>query len=686
MLRTFTLLSLLLSAVSVQVAAQQVAPTDSADVITLSLEELMSMTVTSSTKTEVSLQRAPSVVRLFTREDIRQMGFQTLREVLDQIPGFEIQEYRAGHQLTWVRGVQARYNNKVLLLIDGVPMRDSYYGNFNIDEMIPIEIVDRVEIINGPGSVLYGTNSFSGVISVTTKRDGKSVSVDGGSFKTYGANVQYSGKGLFANANVYRTNGFSPDLNSDGKVRDHDQSATNQSFLASYTVKGLHLIGSLTDYKYPYRYRDSKGDYDFRRKPIYGAASYDFSLTENSNLKLRAFYNQYGFEIDKTKYVSATSNDIKEISSEQLNSSLYGGDAEYYLTTRNNSIVGGVSVLSDHAQNIHWERSREGGANVSKSGGMIAGDRNTFTRTNIGIFVQDSYSFSSRVSLTTGVRYDILSNFDNQFNYRAGLTTSFTDHWYGKVLFGTAYRIPSYREYLDVVSYNDELRPETLSTLEAQFGYVSNRMDVNITLYNNHYTDFISEVLVETIEENGVVREIDDEVSFNFDNRNITGLELNSVLRPSSKLSIIAGLSYKLNATETLGSYGTNKVVTAAQDVYFNRRDIIFLSRFTGNFTTSYGIGSIGRIALSAQYFSDRGTPVDYQADAPAAVQNASHANGFFKLNVYGSVKVIKGLSINASANNLLDAQIYSPPFGAQREYDAQWPGRVVRLGMMYAF
>src|SRR6187431_1027868 len=97
---------------------------DTTDLYSLSLEELLNIKVTSSTKTEVSIQKAPSVVRLFTKDDITRMGFQTVRELLDQIPGFENQEYRAGHQLTWVRGVQARYNNKVLLLIDGVPIRD----------------------------------------------------------------------------------------------------------------------------------------------------------------------------------------------------------------------------------------------------------------------------------------------------------------------------------------------------------------------------------------------------------------------------------------------------------------------------------------------------------------------------------------------------------------------------------
>jgi len=135
---------LLLGTILHTASAQEITlDNDSIDFYTLSLEELMNIRVVSSTKTEMSMQKAPSVIRLFTKSDINEHGFQTIREVLDQVPGFEIQEYRAGHQLTWVRGVQSRYNNKVLLLIDGVPMRDSYYGNFNIDEMIPIETVEN---------------------------------------------------------------------------------------------------------------------------------------------------------------------------------------------------------------------------------------------------------------------------------------------------------------------------------------------------------------------------------------------------------------------------------------------------------------------------------------------------------------------------------------------------------------
>jgi outer membrane receptor for ferrienterochelin and colicins len=666
--------------------SQQTQP-DSVDLYALSIEELMNITVVSSTKTEMSIQKAPSVIRLFTKDDIQKMGFQTVREILDQIPGFEIQEYRAGHQLTWVRGVQARYNNKVLLLIDGVPVRDSYYGNFNIDKMIPIESIDRIEIINGPGSVLYGANSFSGVISITTKQDGKSISAEAGSFNSYGVNAQYSFKGIFANANIYKTDGFSPDLNSDGKVRVHDQSATNQSIMASYNAGGLQLTGNYTNYQYPYTYRDSKSDYRFTRKPVYGSAAYTFKLGTNSSLKVQGFYNGFGFTIDKVKYASATTNDIKAIATEHLNTSLYGANAEYFLSLNKNEIVAGISMLNDHAQNIRSITTNEEGAAVHIEEEMLTGGKSNLTRSNLGFFIQDSYSLNEKFSLTSGIRYDVLSDFDNQFNYRIGLTGSFTENLYGKILYGTAYRIPSYREYIDVVSYNDNLKPERLKTLEAQVGYMSNKMDINLTVYNNHYTDFISEVVVDSIASNvGVIREVDDEVSFNFDSRNITGLELNSIIKATSQLRILVGLSYKFNATEKLGSFGSDETIYTSQEINFAKRDLLFLSKFTGNFSATYAFAQRARVALSGQYFSDRNTPSDYQSNVAEALQRPANADGFFRFNFSGSIRIIKGLNVNASINNIFDTKIYSAPFGGQQDYDAQWPGRVFRAGIQYRF
>ena len=126
-------------------------PRGTVDLANLSLEELLNITVTSTTKSSLEIRQAPGVVRVFTRTDIVRLGFTTLSDVLRQIPGIQVIEYRTGHQTIWVRGVQSRYNNKVLLLIDGVPMHDSYYGHFDIDESLPLDDAERIEIISGPG-------------------------------------------------------------------------------------------------------------------------------------------------------------------------------------------------------------------------------------------------------------------------------------------------------------------------------------------------------------------------------------------------------------------------------------------------------------------------------------------------------------------------------------------------------
>ena len=216
---------------------------DSTDVFDLSLEELLSYEVESATKSKTTVQKAPSVIRLFTKEDIANYGFVTLQDVLNTVPGMQIQEYRAGHQLVWTRGVQARYNNKVLLLIDGVPMRDSYYGNFLIDEMVPIESIEKIEVLNGPGSVLYGANSFSGVISITTKTEGRSVGIDYGSFNTYSTQAEYGNDNFYFNLNNFSTDGFQPEYMTDGKSRNVDQSGYGQFVLAKYKKRQLFSNG-----------------------------------------------------------------------------------------------------------------------------------------------------------------------------------------------------------------------------------------------------------------------------------------------------------------------------------------------------------------------------------------------------------------------------------------------------------
>jgi iron complex outermembrane receptor protein len=111
---------------------------------------------------------SPSVVTIFTRSQIEKLNVSNLYELLSYAPGFELTESYFGFTSVGVRGVnQSIYNNKILLVINGHPFFENVNGNAHF-EMIPINAIRKVEVIRGPGSALYGTNAYAGVVSVET--------------------------------------------------------------------------------------------------------------------------------------------------------------------------------------------------------------------------------------------------------------------------------------------------------------------------------------------------------------------------------------------------------------------------------------------------------------------------------------------------------------------------------------
>ena len=640
--------------------------------------------VTSATKSSVTIQRAPSVIRAFTQEDFKEMGFNTLQDVLNNIPGLQVQQYRAGHQLAWIRGVQMRYNNKVLLLIDGVPMRDNYYGHFDINEMLPLDAVEKVEVINGPGSVLYGANSFSGVISITTKSSGRSVKAQVGSNTSLWGNAEFDVDNFYVNANYYQTDGFQPDYNVDGYSRPHNQKANNFYSFMKYKNESIMLMGSFTDFNYPYTYRSSKKEYYFHRRPMYGAASYTLDLEDKGSVKALGYYNYYGFNKEKIKFYNETTDTIKEEAVEYMNSAIFGVDLDYSINVDKHSFIVGVSAQQDRALDIHEIITFDEGEEVDiREENMTKSD---VIRNNIGIFVQDVWSITDNVLFTAGLRYDILSDFEDQFNYRVGVTGQSNSNVYGKLLYGTSYRVPSYREYLDAASFNSSLQPEHLNTLEAQIGYLFDKGDINVTFFYNIYNDFIQEIVVDSVQENAdTFREVDDEMAFNFNKRNISGVEFYSAFRPNSSIYLNLGASYLFNAREDMGIVPDN-IYWEYRGVEQGETDIIFLSDYTINFLASYKIIKNFTVGVNGFVFGDRKVPENYQNDVPDDVQNADNAKGFFKLDAFASVNIAEKLGLYLKVNNITNEEIYSPPYGGSDGYDIEWPGTNVRFGIRYQF
>jgi iron complex outermembrane receptor protein len=151
---------------------------------------------------------APASVTVITADDIRKFGYRTLADVLRGARGFYI-SYDRFYNYVGVRGFQRAgdFNSRILVLLNGHRINENIYEGVYVESGFPVEmdLVDRIEIIRGPGSSLYGTNAFFGVINVITRRggalNGSEVSLDGGSFGSGRARATF-GKGWGKNTQL----------------------------------------------------------------------------------------------------------------------------------------------------------------------------------------------------------------------------------------------------------------------------------------------------------------------------------------------------------------------------------------------------------------------------------------------------------------------------------------------------
>jgi outer membrane cobalamin receptor len=133
----------------------------------MSLEDLMSVDVSVASRKASTQNEAPGVVTVITGDEIRKSGARDLTDILALVPGFDVSYDTQGAFGVFVRGIWAN-EGKVLVLMDGLEMNDDMYGTFQFGHHIPVDIIERIEIMRGPGSVMYGESAELGVISITT--------------------------------------------------------------------------------------------------------------------------------------------------------------------------------------------------------------------------------------------------------------------------------------------------------------------------------------------------------------------------------------------------------------------------------------------------------------------------------------------------------------------------------------
>jgi iron complex outermembrane receptor protein len=184
------------------------------DLTKATLEELANIQVTSVSKKEQELSKTGAAVFVITQEDIRRSGMMNIPDLLRMVPGVDVARVDSNTWAISIRGFNDRYSNKVLVLIDGRSVYSENFSGVFWDQLnVPLEDIERIEVIRGPGGTVWGANAMNGVINIITKSSkdtqGGLLTAQTGSAENLGGLLQYGGK--IGSTGTYRV--FGNDFN-----------------------------------------------------------------------------------------------------------------------------------------------------------------------------------------------------------------------------------------------------------------------------------------------------------------------------------------------------------------------------------------------------------------------------------------------------------------------------------------
>ena len=514
-------------------AAQQ----GGADLADLSLEDLAKVQVYSASMHMQSTEDAPSSVTLVTAAEIHEHGYRTLAAILETLRGFFI-TYDRNYTSLGVRGFSrpGDYNSRVLLLIDGHRLNDNIYDQAMIGTEFPIDVdlIERIEVVRGPVSALYGSNALFAVINVVTKTGkevrGLELASDVASFRTEAGRISYGRRSgqldMLLSGSFYGSGGHrylyypefdSPATNNGVSVNcDDDQLGSalasvdyrELSFRSAFGTreKGIPTGSYGTVFNDPgTRTEDSHGYADLR---------WDHKLPDSWALMTRAFYDRYSYQ---GTYENPSSVDPTQISPnmDYGDGKWWGAEVQGTKSGSRNRLVFGAELRDNFRQN-------QSNYNLNPYQPILDDRRSSYIT---GLYVQDELALNKVLTLSGGLRFDYdtitPANLDPRialvYRPRAGTTL--------KLTYGEAFRAPNLYELYYAVPPNiadPTLRPEKINTVEAVWEeQVAKHLSWSVSAFQSRISNLISQVGTDSMalvfENLGGVRSTSVEVEFKGD-------------------------------------------------------------------------------------------------------------------------------------------------------------------------
>jgi iron complex outermembrane receptor protein len=477
-----------------------------------SLEELLALevaTVVGAARHEQRITEAPSSVTVVTAADIRTFGWRTLADVLRSVRGFYTTDDR-NYTYLGVRGFgrPTDYNNRVLVMLDGHRLNDNIYDAAGIgtEGIVDLDLVDRIEVIRGPGSALYGTSAFFAVVNIITRRGGAvggvELGAEAGLAQTYRARATagwaWADRGdLLISASRLQSGGaaelYFPEFDtseSGGRVFHMDGDEAT-SLLVNARAGRVNLQSAFVSRTktVPTAAWDARfGDPRLQTTDTRGwlDATYDHAIG-NTLVAGRAYVDYMGYE-----GTYPTDGDVLNMDS---GSGLWiGGEmsAARRLGRRHRVIVGIEQRFNLRQAQDNWDEPSK-----------VVYFHDSRTSQQSALFVQDEVTLSRRWTATLGARCDWWSVGPGSLRPRAGLVYRTDRDLAVKLLYGQAFRAANMYElfYTEPSSRpNPDLVPERLTTSEIVFEqYFAGRVRVTAAGFVTRIDDLIDQATTEEV-------------------------------------------------------------------------------------------------------------------------------------------------------------------------------------------
>lgn len=482
--------------------------------------ELEKMVVT-ATRTETPVENLPVSVTVITKDDIEKMHAKTVDDVLNKAAGINVRRNKGlsstgSHTTVAMRGT-GRETARTLFLKDGIPLNSTYMGSVNFWGTMSVDNIEKIEIVRGASSALYGSNAMGGVVNIITrparkKREG-SVSLEGGTFDTYIGNARFSGAtekyGLRVAAGHKRTDGYEYYEGADWKDYYHtpENEITNTSIGAD-----IWLGESLLKLDYEYFLEDyltrttSQGDGEAKNNNY--MLSYSMPIGK-IDFSLKSWYFDYINTHEKHKYNKTTG--------------AYDKFSYAYDVPKNDLglMLQASSELGSHhltvGSDLKWGKCESRYTYVT--GRRIwSGKQDLYS-----VFVNDEILIGDKLVFSAGVRYDHWKNHsgdsyddtsgtastikypdktDEALSPRAGVVYKLREDTKLRASFGTGFRAPSLYYLYRTGAHggtrfdlaNPELEPEKMKwSYDVGFDMKPNEnLNLTFTFYQSQFKDFMA--------------------------------------------------------------------------------------------------------------------------------------------------------------------------------------------------